>query len=161
MLDIENSTGTNLLQTCRELGVAIVSYSPLGRGLLTGAYTTKESLNIENDLRRSVFPRFSDENFDANVKLVNTFKTIADKKGCTPSQLALAWLLRQGGDIIPIPGTKKIKYLEQNWAALEVHLTDDEEAEIRGFAEGAEVAGDRTLASGMRLAFGDTKEEEP
>ena len=122
---------------------------------------TKESLDIENDLRRSVFPRFSDENFAANVKLVNTFKTIADKKGCTPSQLALAWLLKQGGDVIPIPGTKKIKYLEQNWAALDVHLTDDDEAEIRRFAEGAEVAGDRSLASVMKLAFGDTKEEAP
>jgi aryl-alcohol dehydrogenase-like predicted oxidoreductase len=76
-----------------------------------------------------------------NVKLVNQFKALADKKGCSTSQLSIAWLLKQGDDIIPIPGTKKIKYLEDNWGALNVHLTNEEEAEIRNFAETADIAG--------------------
>lgn len=159
VLDIERSSGTNLLATCRELGVSMVCYSPLGRGLLTAAFTTKESLNIQNDLRRAYFPRFSDDNFDANVKLVYQFKALVDKKGCSTSQLALAWLLKQGGDIIPIPGTKKIKYLEENWAALDVELTDEEEAEIRAFVETAEVVGARSTPDTMKTAFSDTKEK--
>lgn len=141
-LDIEGPVGTDLLATCRELGVAVVAYSPLGRGLLTGAYTTQESLAHEGDFR-STLPRFSGANFEANVKLVSQFKALADRKGCTPAQLAIAWLLKQGEDIIPIPGTKRIKYLEENWGSLEVQLSDGEEKEIRNFVETAEIAGSR------------------
>lgn len=158
VLDIENASGTNLLQTCRELDVAVVCYSPLGRGLLTGAFTTKESISSEKDMR-SQYPRFSEENLEANVKLVSQFKAFADKKGCSTSQLAIAWLLKQGDDIIPIPGTKKIKYLEDNWASLDVHLSDDEEAEIRKFVETVEIAGHRSVPSGRSIAFANTKEE--
>jgi len=158
-LDIEHESGTNLLETCRELGVAVVCYSPLGRGLLTGAFTTRESVSGANDLRATHFPRFSEENFEANVKLVSQFKTLADKKGCTTSQLAIAWLIKQGDDIIPIPGTKKIKYLEENWASLDIHITDDEEAEIRKFVKSAEILGYRSTTAGIAFAFADTKEE--
>ena len=158
MLDIEQESGTNLLQTCRELGVALVCYSPLGRGLLTGELTTRESVTGANDLRATYFPRFSEENLPANVKLVSQFKHLADKKGCTSSQLAIAWILKQGDDLIPIPGTKKMKYLEDNWGALNIHLTDEEEAEIRQFVESAEVSGYRSTLSGKSSAFADTKE---
>ena len=158
MLDIEQESGTNLLQTCRELGVALVCYSPLGRGLLTGEFTTRESVTGANDLRATHFPRFSEENLPANVKLVSQFKHLADKKGCTSSQLAIAWILKQGDDLIPIPGTKKMKYLEDNWGALNIHLTDEEEAEIRQFVESAEVSGYRSTLSGKSSAFADTKE---
>ena len=158
MLDIEQESGTHLLQTCRELGVALVCYSPLGRGLLTGELTTRESVTGANDLRATYFPRFSEENLPANVKLVSQFKHIADKKGCTSSQLAIAWILKQGDDLIPIPGTKKMKYLEDNWGALNIHLTDEEEAEIRQFVESAEVSGYRSTLSGKSSTFADTKE---
>ena len=158
MLDIEQESGTNLLQTCRELGVALVCYSPLGRGLLTGEFTTRESVTGANDLRATHFPRFSEENLPANVKLVSQFKHLADKKGCTSSQLAIAWILKQGDDLIPIPGTKKMKYLEDNWGALNIHLTDEEEAEIRQFVESAEVSGYRSTLSGKSSAFANTKE---
>lgn len=110
-------------------------------------------------MRGKVFPRFSEENLEANVKLVNQFKALADKKGCTTSQLAIAWILKQGDDIIPIPGTKKITYLEENWGSLDVHLTDGEQAEIRAFVENAELAGYRSIAAGKANAYADTKEE--
>jgi len=158
VLDIEQESGTNLLQTCRELGVALVCYSPLGRGLLTGELTTRESVTGANDLRATHFPRFSEENLPANVKLVSQFKHLADKKGCTSSQLAIAWILKQGDDLIPIPGTKKMKYLEDNWGALNIHLTDEEEVEIRQFVESAEVSGYRSTLSGKSSTFADTKE---
>ncbi|KAH8664674.1 NADP-dependent oxidoreductase domain-containing protein, partial [Xylariales sp. PMI_506] len=143
VLDVESERGTDLLATCRELGVAVVAYSPLGRGLLTGAFSTKESLSAAGDLRTVNFPRFAPENLDANAKLVEQFVALAQKKGCTPAQLALAWLLKQGDDIIPIPGTKRIKYLEENWGALEVVLTDAEEQEVRQFVESASPSGGR------------------
>jgi aryl-alcohol dehydrogenase-like predicted oxidoreductase len=157
--DIENEAGTNVLATCRELGVAVVCYSPLGRGLLTGAFTSRESVSSEGDYRGMMFPRFSEENIDANLKIVNQFKAFADKKGCTSSQLALAWLSKQGGDVIPNPGTKKIKYLEENWNSLNVHLSDAEEAEIRKFVEGAEIQGYRSTGASKTYAYVDTKEE--
>lgn len=159
VLDIEGAAGTDLLATCRELGVAVVAYSPLGRGLLTGAFSTAESVSGESDLRASAIPRFSAENIAINAKLVKQFSELAAKKGCCASQLALAWLLKQGDDIIPIPGTKKIKYLEENWGALQVELTDEEEVEIRKFVETAEIAGGRYLDSMAAMTFSDTVEE--
>lgn len=145
-----------LLQTCRELGVAVVAYSPLGRGFLTGQVKSRDG--FEPGDARLGFPRFSEENFPKNLELVDTVGGLAKKKGCTPGQLSLAWLLAQGGDIIPIPGTKKIKYLEENWGALEVVLTEQEEKDIRAAVDRADVHGDRypELATAQLLA--DTPE---
>ncbi|KAK3317135.1 NADP-dependent oxidoreductase domain-containing protein [Cercophora scortea] len=140
-LDIENETGTNLLATCRELGITVFAYAPLGRGFLTGQIKTTDDF-APDDFRRLV-PRFSPENFSKNLVLVDRFKTFADKKGCTPGQLALAWLSAQGDDIIPIPGTKKINYLEENVGSVNVHLSKEEVQEIREEVEKAEVVGHR------------------
>lgn len=130
-----------LLKTCRELGVTIVAYSPLGRGMLTGAY--KSPADFEEGDFRTFAPRFSAENFPKNLQLVDHINEIAKKKGCTAGQLTLAWLLAQGPDIIPIPGTKKIKYLEENVAALNVKLASSENTEIRKAVEDAQVHGER------------------
>ncbi|KAF2470427.1 putative aldo/keto reductase [Lindgomyces ingoldianus] len=159
VLEIERESGTNLLDTCRELGVAIVCSSPLGRGLLTGAFMNRESITGADDIRGSYFPWFSEEHMDANAKLVSQFKAFADKKGCTPTQLAIAWILKQGDDFFPIPGTKKIRYLEQNWGSLDINLSDNEEAEIRKFVDSAEVSGYRSTPGSQAFAFVDTKEE--
>lgn len=105
-------------------------------------------------------PRFSEENFPKNLKLVEKLAEIAKKKNITPGQLTLAWLLAQGDDIIPIPGTKKIKYLEENWGALEVRLTDEEKAEVRRVVDEAEVHGERYPALFINTLFGDTPELE-
>lgn len=143
-----------LLKACRELGVATIAYSPLGRGMLTGQYRSRFDFE-ENDWRRNA-PRFSDENFPKNLELVEKMKAIADKKGCTTSQLTLAWLMHQGEDIIPIPGTKKIKYLEDNLGALVVKLTEVENAAVRDAVDKAETSGARYPANMMRLNFMDT-----
>ena len=155
MTDIEGERGTNLLQTCRELGVAVVCFGPIGRGLLTGTVTGSESIAGSGDIRTQWVPRFQGENLEKNLKVVKQFKALADKKGCTPSQLAIAWVLKQGDDFIPIPGTKRIKYLEANWAALEISLSDGEEAEIRNIVGNSELAGFETSPS----SYADTKEE--
>ncbi|PVH71527.1 Aldo/keto reductase [Cadophora sp. DSE1049] len=110
-LDIEHPD-IGLLNTCQELGVAVVAYSPLGRGMLTGAYKSPD--DFEPGDFRTYAPRFSAENFPKNLKLIEDLGTIAKMKGCTTGQLTLAWLLAQGNDVFPIPGTKKIKYLEEN-----------------------------------------------
>ena len=110
-----------ILATCRELGIGFVAYSPLGRGFLTGQFKRFEDL-APDDYRRAS-PRFQGENFQKNLDLVRQVEEIAKEKGCKPSQLALAWVLAQGDDIVPIPGTKRRKYLEENAAALDVHLT--------------------------------------
>lgn len=157
VLDIEGPTDTDLLATCRELGITVVCYAPLGRGLLTSTFGSGEYGSDKKDMRPAHLPRFMEENRAANMKLVNQFKELAEKKGCTTAQLSLAWLLKQGEDIIPIPGTKTIKYLEENWGALDVHLTDDEELEIRKFVENAEVAGGKAPPGVTTLI--DTKEE--
>jgi aryl-alcohol dehydrogenase-like predicted oxidoreductase len=148
-----------MLATCRELGVALVPYAPLGRGLLTNAFSNSEPVTAKNDLRGVYFPHFQEANRDTNVKLVGQLKSFADKKCCTTSQLAISWLLKQGDNIIPIPGTKKIKYLEENWGSLDVHLTDDEEKEIRKFVETAEIAGARVPLKYMKGILVETKEE--
>ena len=157
--DIEQLSGTDLLRTCRELGVAVVCYSPLGRGILTGTLTTRQSVSSANDYRESHFPWFSEGNLEQNVKTISQFKAIADKKECTTSQLAIAWILKQGNDMIPIPGTKKIRYLEENWDAMKIDLSDEEEAEIRTFLDGARLVGSRKPAGIMDNAFADTREE--
>src|SRR5713226_1607150 len=110
-----------VLPTCRELGIGFVAYSPLGRGFLTGGIKTFEDLPADDYRRTS--PRFQGENFEKNLELVRRIQEIAQEKGCKPSQLALAWVLAQGEDIVPIPGTKHRKYLEENVAALDVRLT--------------------------------------
>jgi aryl-alcohol dehydrogenase-like predicted oxidoreductase len=157
--DIEGETGKNILATCRELGVAVVCYSPLGRGLLTGDFSSKDAISGAGDGRAAQFPRFTGDNLEANAKIVSQFKEFADRKNCTPSQLAIAWLLKQGSDIFPIPGTKRVEKLDENWAALHIDLSDDEEAEIRAFVTNNEMAGYRSTLAGMHSAFVDTKEE--
>ncbi|WP_221090951.1 aldo/keto reductase [Deinococcus aquaedulcis] len=130
-----------VLATCRELGVGFVPYSPLGRGFLTGEIRRPEDL-AEDDFRRHN-PRFQGEAFGHNLALVATVQRLAAEKGCTPSQLALAWVLAQGEDLVPIPGTKRVKYLEDNLGALNVHLSPDELATLdAAFPLGA-AQGDR------------------
>ena len=130
-----------ILPTVRELGIGFVAYSPLGRGFLTGQIQSFEDLP-ENDYRRNS-PRFQGENFDRNLRLVEKVCEIAWEKGVEPSQLALAWLLHQGDDIVPIPGTKRRKYLEENAAATGVNLTDEDLARIDEAAPKGVAAGDR------------------
>lgn len=119
---------TNILPVCRELGIGFVPYSPLGSGFLTGQLESADDFP-ENDLRRRI-PRFQGENFVKNLKLVEIIRRIAAEKNCTPAQMALAWVLAQGKDVIPIPGTKRRKYLEENVGALDVTLDADELNEI-------------------------------
>ena len=114
-----------ILPTIRELGIGFVAYSPLGRGMLTGAYRSAADLP-EGDSRAGRFPRFSEENFRSNLQLVDRVVELASTKGCTPGQLALAWVLGRGGDIVPIPGTKRRRFLEENLAAAEVELTESD-----------------------------------
>jgi aryl-alcohol dehydrogenase-like predicted oxidoreductase len=130
-----------ILPACRELGVGFVAYSPLGRGFLTGQIQRFEDLP-ENDYRR-VSPRFQGENFQKNLELVERVQEIAREKGCTPSQLALAWLLARGKDVVPIPGTKRMKYLEENMGALKVRLTDEDMRRIEEAAPKGVTAGER------------------
>jgi aryl-alcohol dehydrogenase-like predicted oxidoreductase len=113
-----------ILPTCRELGVGFVSYSPLGRGFLTGQLKTFEDLPAD-DYRRSS-PRFQGDNFHKNLELVRRVEDMAHEKNCRPSQLALAWVMAQGGDVVPIPGTKRRKYLEENVGALDLELNTDD-----------------------------------
>lgn len=139
-LDIEDPQ-IALLKTCRELGVAVVAYSPLGRGFLTGRFHGPEDFP-EGDFRKNA-PRFSADNFHKNLELVDGILTLSKKKNCTPAQLTLAWLMAQGPGVIPIPGTSNIKNFKENMGALDVKLTKEEEAQIRKICEGAKVAGDR------------------
>ncbi len=136
-----------ILATVRELGIGFVAYSPLGRGFLSGAITRPEDL-AEDDYRRNS-PRFQGENFQRNLQLVERVKTIATEKGVTPSQLALAWLLAQGEDIVPIPGTKRRKYLEENVAATELKLSAADLRRIDEVAPKGSTAGERYPAQTM------------
>ncbi|KAH8898832.1 Aldo/keto reductase [Thozetella sp. PMI_491] len=155
-LDIENETGTYLLKTCRELGVTVFAYAPLGRGFLTGQIKSPDDF-APDDFRRFI-PRFSKENFASNLILVDVFKSFGARKNCAPGQLALAWLMAQGEDIIPIPGTKKIKYLEENMGALQVHLSSEEAKEIRDAVESAEITGHRNPIGFTLPEFADSPE---
>ncbi len=130
-----------ILETCRELGIGFVAYSPLGRGFLTGQFKRFEDLPAD-DYRRNT-PRFQGENFQKNLDLVHRVEEIAKQKHCTPSQLALAWVLAQGDDIVPIPGTKRRKYLEENVGALDVKLTKDDLAKIDEVIPPHSAAGNR------------------
>ena len=130
-----------VLPTVRELGIGFVAYSPLGRGFLTGEITNVDDL-APDDFRRHV-PRFQGENFQRNLNLVQEVRELAASKGCTPGQLAIAWLLAQGHDIVPIPGTKRMRYLEENLAAVDVQLTDDDLMSIEEVAPRGVSAGER------------------
>jgi aryl-alcohol dehydrogenase-like predicted oxidoreductase len=136
-----------ILGVCRELGIGFVAYSPLGRGFLTGQIKRFEDL-AEDDYRRDN-PRFQGENFEKNIELVRRIEQIAAEKGCTPAQLALAWVLAQGEDIVPIPGTKRRKYLEENIGALEVEITPEDLRRIDEIAPKGVAAGTRYSEAGM------------
>jgi len=136
-----------VLAACRQLGVGFVPYSPLGRGFLTGQIKSPADL-AQDDYRRHS-PRFQGENFDRNLKLVAEVQRLAKQKGCTPGQLALAWVLAQGNDIVPIPGTKRRKYLEENLGALDVQLSVDDLNQIGQVAPKNVAAGDRYPAHMM------------
>jgi aryl-alcohol dehydrogenase-like predicted oxidoreductase len=134
-----------VLPTCRELGIGFVPYAPLGRGFLAGRFSSPDELD-ESDFRRTG-PRFTGDNLQANLRLADKVKEIAAEKGVTPAQLAIAWLLAQGDDIVPIPGTKRRTYLEQNAAAVDVELAADDLSRID--AELPETAGERYDEAGM------------
>jgi aryl-alcohol dehydrogenase-like predicted oxidoreductase len=136
---------TEVLPTCRELGIGFVPYSPLGRGFLSGRFTSPDELD-QGDFRRSG-PRFTGENLEANLSLAAKVAEIAQEKGITPAQLALAWVLAQGEDLVPIPGTKRRKYLEENAQAADVELSTDDLDRIE--AELPEVSGARYDETGM------------
>ena len=132
---------SDVLPTCRELGVTFVAYSPLGRGFLTGQIKRFEDLPAD-DFRRTS-PRFQGENFIKNLDLVRKIEEIARRKNCTPSQLALAWVLARGEDVIAIPGTKRIKYLEENAGTVNVKLSDQDLSEIDQVLPRGATAGER------------------
>jgi aryl-alcohol dehydrogenase-like predicted oxidoreductase len=136
-----------IIPAARELGVGIVPYSPLGRGVLSGALTSTDDLS-EDDFRRSS-PRFQGDNLEENLKRVERVREIAGEVGCAPAQLALAWLLHQGDDVAPIPGTKRVKYLEENVAAADVQLSDDQLAALDEAVPVGATAGDRYAEAGM------------
>ncbi|MFB2923590.1 aldo/keto reductase [Aerosakkonema funiforme] len=136
-----------ILDTCRELGIGFVPYSPLGRGFLTGQIKKFEDLAPDDYRRQS--PRFQGENFEKNLELVQRIEEIAQQKGCLPAQLALAWVLAQGEDIVPIPGTKRRKYLEENVGAVDVELTPEDLQSIDEVAPKGVAAGLRYPESGM------------
>ncbi len=138
-----------ILQTCRRLGIGFVPYSPLGRGFLTGAFQKPDDLAAD-DYRRQT-PRFQGDNFDRNLRLVDKVKAVAAAKGVTPAQLALAWVLAQGDDIVPIPGTKQRKYLEDNVGAVDVQLSKAELAELDAAFPAGAAAGERYVQAGMAM----------
>jgi len=142
----------DVLQTCRELGIGFVAYSPLGRGFLTGQFKRFEDF-APDDYRR-FSPRFQGDNFKKNLDLVARVEEIANQKGCTPAQLALAWVLAQGEDIVPIPGTKRRKYLEEDAGALDVQLTPEDLRRIEEVAPRGAAAGERYPEHMMHLVNG-------
>jgi aryl-alcohol dehydrogenase-like predicted oxidoreductase len=138
-----------ILRTCRRLGTGFVAYSPLGRGFLTGQIKRYEDL-ASDDYRRSS-PRFQDDNFRTNLKLVGAVEKMALEKQCLPSQLALAWLLAQGEDIVPIPGTKHVKYLDENTAAVEIQLSKEDLSRLNSIFPYGAAAGTRYPQAMMNL----------
>ncbi len=142
----------NALPACRELGVGFVAFSPLGRGMFTGKIKSADTFS-EKDARRN-FPRFQGENFERNLALAGRVEQIADEKRCAPAQLALAWMLSQGDDLIPIPGTKRKAYIEENLGALAVELTAADIARISEIAPPGAAAGNRYNEDAMKLVDG-------
>jgi aryl-alcohol dehydrogenase-like predicted oxidoreductase len=145
----ERHVEQEILPTVRELGIGFVPYSPLGRGFLTGTITKPSDLG-EKDSRSQRFPRFAGENFDKNQVLVDRVSAIAGRRRVKPGQLALAWALAKGQDLVPIPGTKRRKYLEENAAAVEIKLTAGEVAELEAAVPQNAIAGDRYAAANMK-----------
>ena len=143
--DIEES----VVPACRSLGIGIVAYSPLGRGFLTGRFASRSDLP-DGDFRR-IAPRFDEDNFDRNLAIVEALRTLAADRGVTPGQLALAWVQHRGDDVVPIPGTKRRRYLEENAAAATLDLSDADLASIEAAAPPEAVAGPRYPADAMRL----------
>jgi len=141
-----------LLATCRELGIGFVAYSPLGRGFLTGQFTRFDDFAADDYRRFS--PRFQGENFQRNLDLVGRIEEIAERKGCAPSQLALAWVLAQDKNIVPIPGTKRPKYLEQNVAAIDVKLSTEDLRRIDEIFPAGAAAGERYPEHMMKIVNG-------
>ncbi|MCA6094067.1 aldo/keto reductase [Streptomyces sp. SCA3-4] len=136
-----------LLDTCRELGIAVVAYSPLGRGMLTGALSSRDDLAPHDNRRR--WPRFADDAIGRNLALVKAVGDVAARIGCSPAQAALAWLLAQGDDIVPIPGTKRRRYLEENTGAVDLHLTPGDLALLREAVPEEAVTGERYPAQAL------------
>jgi len=145
--DVESN---GVLAACRELGITFVPYSPLGRGFLTGAIQKIADLDA-SDWRRSNYPRFQEEAFEANLKLAEALKELAAVKGITPAQLALAWVLAQGEDMVPIPGTKRLRYLEDNMGALKVKLSDSDLKKISAKLAEFQIVGERYTPEMMAL----------
>jgi aryl-alcohol dehydrogenase-like predicted oxidoreductase len=143
--------GEETLRACRELGIALVAYAPLGRSMLTGSVKGKSDLP-EGD-RRLAHPRFQPEHLDANVKIVKRLEEIAEQKKCTPAQLVLAWLLAQGKDVIPIPGTKRKQRVEENLAALDLKLSAADIEKISAVAPVGAASGPRYPADGMKKVY--------
>jgi len=140
--------GNGILATCRELGIGFVPFSPLGRGFLAGRFRTPDDL-AEGDSRRT-YPRFQGDNFERNLGIVKKLEAMAERKSCTPAQLALAWLLAQGEDIIPIPGSKRRSRVEENARAIDVELTPDDLSALDAIAPKGAAAGDRYPERGMQ-----------
>lgn len=143
-MDIESST-SEILKTCRELGVAVVAYSPIGRGVLTGQFQSHADIP-EGDLRR-MLPKYSEKNFPKILEVVQKLKDVANAHGNTPAQVALAWLLAQGPEIIPIPGTKSTARMNENAASALLQLNNNEVQEIRNLVERTEIEGTRYPAA--------------
>jgi aryl-alcohol dehydrogenase-like predicted oxidoreductase len=143
--------GEETLKACRELGIALVAYAPLGRSMLTGSVKGKADLP-EGD-RRLAHPRFQPEHLDVNVKIVKRLEEIAEQKKCTPAQLVLAWLLAQGKDVIPIPGTKRKQRVEENLAALDIRLSSGDIEKISAIAPVGAASGSRYPADGMKRVY--------
>jgi aryl-alcohol dehydrogenase-like predicted oxidoreductase len=145
----ERHVEAEILPTVRDLGIGFVPYSPLGRGFLTGTITKTDDLP-DSDSRTYRFPRFAGAALDQNLVLVERVRAIAERKGIKPGQLALAWVLAKGEDLVPIPGTKRRKYLEENAVAAEIELTPDEVAELEAAVPQHEIAGDRYAPANMK-----------
>jgi len=140
-----------ILPTCRELGIGFVPYSPLGRAFLAGKVTDQEGFGKEGDARLARFPRFQGENFDKNMELLRGLIAVAESKGTTTGQLALAWVMAQGDDMVPIPGTTRVKHLEENAAASDIVLSEEELKELADLFPPGSAAGDRYFEGGMQM----------
>lgn len=155
---IEGDSGTYALKACRDLGIAIVCATPLGRGVLTPRYIQGDSLGSGQDTRFLSMPQFQSDAKEQNKSLGRQLERLAKQKGCSLPQLALAWLLKQGEDIIPIPGTKQIRYLDDNMGAIGVSLSDEEEKEMREIVAKTPISGGPVPDAFAGFIFRDTKE---